>query len=314
MGCLTASRPPIDFNGPVRITIATFEGMPPEFGADDQLLLRRLRERGVAVTYVPWSDPAADWSSPDLVYARSPWDYSQRHAEFVAWIHGVEARLENDPALIEWNSDKRYLADLAAAGIPVVETAYVGPGDIPAPFERELVVKPTISAGARDTGRFGPQSADEGRALLARITGRGGTAMIQPFLSSVETAGETAVVMIAGEVSHVLRKRPVLRADEVAPTRADELGVAESMYDPGLVTRGSAEEDEIGLARSTLAMLVDRFDTTPLVARVDMLRDDAGEPILLELEAIEPNLYFGQAPEAAERLADAIVARAQRDS
>ena len=298
----------------MRITIATFEGMPPEFGEDDRLLLEKLRQRGATVTYVPWSDPAADWSSPDLVHARSPWDYTQRHAEFIEWIHGVAAPLENDPALIEWNSDKRYLADLAAAGIPVVETVYVGPDDAPAPFDDQVVVKPTISAGARDTGRFGPGSTEQGRALVARITGGGGTAMIQRFLASVDTAGETAVVMIAGEVSHVLRKRPVLRADEVAPTREDELGVAESMYDPDLVVRGSAGEDELELARSVLATLRRRFATVPLIARVDMLRNDAGDPILLELEAIEPNLYFSQVPEAADRLADAIIARAERDS
>jgi hypothetical protein len=299
----------------VRIAIATFEGMPPEFGDDDRLLVEKLRQRDAEVTYVPWSDPAADWSSPDLVHARSPWDYTQRHAEFIEWIHDVAAPLENDPALIEWNSDKSYLADLAAAGIPVVETVYVGPGEpAPGPFDQQVVVKPTISAGARDTGRFGPGSAEQGLALVARITAGGGTAMIQRFLPSVDTVGETAVVMIAGEVSHVLLKRPVLRADEVAPTREDELGVAESMYDPDLVVRGSAREDEIELAGRVLATLVARFGTTPLVARVDMLRDDAGAPILLELEAIEPNLYFSQVPEAADRLADAIIARARRDS
>lgn len=298
----------------MRIAIATFEGMPPEFGGDDRLLVDKLRQRDAEVTYVPWSDPTADWSSPDLVHARSPWDYTLRHAEFIEWIHAVAAPLENDPALIEWNSDKRYLVDLAAAGIPVVETSYVGPDDAPGAFDGEVVVKPTISAGARETGRFGPASAEQGLALVARITGGGGTAMIQRFLPSVETAGETAVVMIAGEVSHVLRKRPVLRADEVAPTREDELGVAESMYDPDLVVPGSAEEDEFELAQSVLATLSARFATTPLVARVDMLRDDAGEPVLLELEAIEPNLYFSQVPEAADRLADAIIARARRDS
>ena len=109
------------------------------------------------------------------------------------------------------------------------------------------MVKPTISAGARDTGRFGPDSAEQGLDLVARITDGGGTAMIQRFLPSVETAGETAVVMIAGEVSHVLRKSPVLRADEIAPTREDELRVAESMYDPDLVVRDSAGEARSGL-------------------------------------------------------------------
>lgn len=294
----------------VRIAIATFEGMPAEFGEDDQLLVRKLREHGVEVAYAPWSDPEADWDSPDLIHARSPWDYAVRHPEFIAWVERVGAPLENDPRLIAWNSDKRYLADLQAAGIPVIETEYVGPGAPAPPIEREVVVKPTISAGARETGRFGPDSAAEGRMLIERITGTGGTAMVQPFVESVDSNGETAVVTIAGEVSHVLHKRPVLRADEVAPIREDDLRVAEAMYDPGLVTPGEAQDDELELTARVVELIEGRFGSTPLIARVDMLRHDGGHPIVLELEAIEPNLYFSQVPEAADRLADALVDRA----
>jgi hypothetical protein len=293
----------------VRITIATFTGMPPEFGADDRLLLRKLRERGVEADYVPWTHPHADWHSPDLVHARSPWDYALRHGEFIRWVEHVRA-LENDPGLIAWNSDKRYLADLREAGIAVVETTYVEPGDVAPRIEGEVVVKPTVSAGARETGRFGPASAEQGRALIERITAAGGTAMVQPFLESVDATGETAVVTIAGEVSHVLHKRPVLRADEIAPIREDGLRVAEAMYDPGLVTPGTAQDDELELTERVVELIEVRFGSTPLIARVDMLRDGGGEPIVLELEAIEPNLYFHHAPEAADRLADALVARA----
>jgi glutathione synthase/RimK-type ligase-like ATP-grasp enzyme len=293
----------------VRIAIATFEGMPPRFGDDDRLLVRKLRERGVEVDYAPWTDPDADWHAPDLVHARSPWDYALRHGEFIEWVESVRA-LENDPGLIAWNSDKRYLADLHEAGIPVVETTYVEPGGAVPPIEAEVVVKPTVSAGGRDTGRFGPRSAEAGRGLIERITGRGGTAMVQPFVESVDSAGETAVVTIAGEVSHVLHKRPVLRADEVAPVREDDLRVAEAMYDPGLVTPGEADEDELELTARVVELIERRFGSAPLIARVDMLRHDGGHPIVLELEAIEPNLYFDQVPEAADQLADALVARA----
>jgi hypothetical protein len=296
----------------MRITVATFEGMPAEFGWEDRLLLEKLRERGADVSYLPWTDRDADWHSPDLVVARSPWDYALRHAEFIEWVRSVRAPLENAPALIEWNSDKHYLGDLGDDGVPVVDTIYVHPGESAPAIDSEVVVKPTISAGARDTGRFGPASDAEGRALIERIGSRGGTAMVQPFIPTVESSGETAVVTIAGEVSHVLRKAPVLRADEVAPVREDGLGVAERMYDPGLVVAGRAERDEIELAGRTLAAIRRRFSITPLIARVDMLRDPGGRPVLLELEAIEPNLYFEHAPEAADRLADAIVARCRR--
>jgi hypothetical protein len=285
--------------------------MPPEF-RDDEALLASLAELGAETAYRPWNDATVDWQSFDLVVVKSPWDYTQHHREFLSWAGRVGDRLENAPELIRWNSDKHYLAEIGEAGVAVVRTAYVEPGAAPPPIETEIVVKPTISAGARDTGRFGPASAAAGAALIERITAAGDTAMVQPFLSSVETGGETAVVTFAGEVSHTLRKRPVLRPDEVAPVReGDALGVAEAMYHPDLVDAGTADPAELALAESVLSYVAERFGATPLIARIDMLRDGGGEPVLLELEAIEPNLYFDRAPGAAERLARAIVARAE---
>ena len=294
----------------MRVAIAGFSGKPPEF-RDDELLVERLAERGVEAEAPDWDDPSADWDSFALVVARSPWDYTWRRDEFLAWADRIGDRLENQPELIRWNSDKRYLADLASDGVPVVETTYVEPGQRPPPIESEVVVKPNVSAGARDTGRFGPGSSAEGRELIARITASGRAAMVQPYVESVEASGETAVVMIAGQVSHALRKAALLSPDEVAPVRTgDALGVAEIMYDPELVTAGTASESEIDLAHTVIRAVADRFGEAPLCARVDMLRAADGTPILLELEAIEPNLYFDQSPPAADALAAAIVERA----
>jgi hypothetical protein len=298
----------------MRIAIASFDGMPAEF-RDDQTLLGLLAERGVETTYRPWDDPSTDWQDFELVVARTPWDYTWRLEQFLAWTEGIGEALENAAPVIRWNSDKRYLADLSAAGLPVVETTYVEPGESAPPIRSEVVIKPAVSGGARNTGRFGPGSADAAAELIERIGARGGTAMIQPFVASVESEGETAVVTIDGEVSHVLRKRSLLAADEVAPVRTgDALGVAEVMYDPDLVLAGEAAADELELATAVLADVRSRFGVTPLFARVDMLRAGDGSPVLLELEAIEPNLYFDQAPGAAERLADAIISRARASS
>ena len=284
--------------------------MPPQF-RDDELLLEQLKQRGADSVRHPWDDVSIDWPSFDLVVGRSVWDYVLRHDEFVAWLDSVGPRLENAAELMRWNSDKRYLADIRDDGVPVVDTDYIEPGDPVPEIDAEVVIKPTISAGGRDTGRFGPSSADAAVALIERITHAGRTAMVQPFVASVESEGETAVVMIAGEVSHVLHKRSLLEADEVAPVRTDdELGVAEVMYDPELVLAGTAEPDQLELAAKVIDAVGERFGATPLYARVDMLRGPDGSPILLELEAIEPNLYFDQAPGAVERLADAIIARA----
>ena len=296
----------------MRIAIAGFTGRPPEF-RDDELLVERLAELGVEAIAPAWDDPSVDWGAFELVVARSPWDYTWRRDEFLTWAERIGDRLENAPGVIRWNSDKHYLADLAEAGVPVVATGYVEPGEAAPPVESEIVVKPTISGGARDTGRFGPESAATARELIARITGAGRTAMIQPYLESVEASGETAVIMVAGEVSHVLHKAALLSPDEIAPVRTgDALGVAEVMYDPELVRAGAATESEIGLARSVIGAVRDRFGHAPLCARVDMLQAADGTPVLLELEAIEPNLYFDQCPEAADVLAAAIRERASR--
>jgi glutathione synthase/RimK-type ligase-like ATP-grasp enzyme len=296
---------------PVRVAIASITELPQEF-RDDEVLVDRLGRRGVEADTLSWDDPRGDWDSYDLVVIRSTWDYSRRRDQFIAWAERVGDRLENSPAVVRWNSDKRYLGDLREAGLPVVETRYVEPGEQPPEIVGEVVVKPTISAGGRDTGRFAPGAASAAFDLIARIGAGRRTAMVQPFLDSVDTDGETAVVVIGGLVSHVLRKRAVLRADQVAPVRDDALGAAEAMYDPGLVLAGTAEPDELELAAAVVDEVRRRFGATPLYARVDMLRDGDRSPVVLELEAVEPSLYLTQADGAAERLAEAILGRVRR--
>ena len=119
----------------MRVAIAGFRGKPREF-SDDEVLVELLVERGIEAVSPPWDDGSVDWSSFDLVVARSPWDYTWRLDEFLSWADSIGERLENPPEVIRWNSDKRYLADLRDSGLPVVETTYVAPGDEPPPIER----------------------------------------------------------------------------------------------------------------------------------------------------------------------------------
>ena len=295
----------------MRIAIATFAGMPPEF-ADDEHLAEALRRHGADPEHVAWDVPGADWARFDAVVIRSTWDYAFRRDEFVAWADKVGERLHNSPEVVRWNSDKRYLADLADAGIPVVETVYIEPDDSPPVLDGELVVKPSVSGGARDTGRFSSTAHTAALDLIRSIQASGRTAMIQPYVESVDSVGETAIVCLDGEPEYFLRKRAVLRPDEVAPLRADALGAAEAMYDPELVLPGEATGDEVGLAREILAYVTRRFGYTPLYARVDLIEGPEGAPVLIELEAIEPNLYLGQVDGAAERVAQAVTRRAER--
>lgn len=288
------------------VALATCDALPEGLPVDAGLM-EALRDAGADAEYVPWTDAGADWERFDVVVVRAPYDYSLRRDDFLAWADSVDGRLRNAPAILRWNTDKRYLADLGADGLPVVPTTFVSPGDDLPALEGEVVVKPTISAGARDTGRFAPAAHEAARDLVVDITEGGKVAMVQPFLSAVDERGETAVVFVAGELSHVLRKRAVLRPDEIAPTREGDIGAAEAMYDEDLVRTGKATEAELALAERIVARVAERFGDRPLYARVDMLSAEDGSPILLELELVEPCLYLAEAPGAAERLAAAII-------
>ncbi len=301
--------PPLSSLVAVKVALATCSVMPPEF-TDDQLVISELESLGAEVAYEPW-DAEVDWEEFDVVAVRSPWDYSRRRDEFVAWAERVGPNLHNPADLLRWNSEKSYLHDLSQAGLAVVETQFVEPGARWTGSETEVVIKPSISAGGRDTGRFRPALHAEARALIETIHRSSRTAMVQPFQPSVDEVGETALVFIDGNFSHSLRKRAVLRPDEVAPVRTTDLMVAEAMYDPELVRSGSYEADELDLGERVVAYVARRFGGAPLYARVDMIRDGAGEPMVLELEAVEPNLYFNEHPEAARRLVEAIMQRAR---
>jgi glutathione synthase/RimK-type ligase-like ATP-grasp enzyme len=292
----------------MRVAIVTFTGLPPEF-ADDQRLAAALEDLGVESERIAWDEPNANWRQFGAVVIRSTWDYARRRDEFLAWAESAGDRLHNSAAVLRWNSDKLYLGELAEAGFATVSTTYVAPADSIGELGGEIVVKPTISAGGRDTGRFGPAAHEGAQSLIAAIQASGRTAMVQPYQPSVDSAGETAVVCLNGEPSHVLRKRAVLGADEIAPVRDDALGAAEIMYDPGLVTAGEASERELALAREVIAHVAARFGYMPLYARVDLLQDADGMPLVLELEAVEPNLYLDQVEGASQRVAEAIVAR-----
>jgi hypothetical protein len=287
----------------VRVAFATCADLPDGF-EDDHPAAAQL-----GATYAVWNDPAVDWSRFDRVVVRSTWDYTVRPAEFVAWAEQVGSdRLRNPPALIAWNSDKRYLRHLAQVDLPTVPTTYITSGDPLPVLDGEVVVKPTVSAGGRDTGRFGPAHHDDARALVEAIVASGRTAMIQPYLGGVDEAGEAGIVVLGGEVSHVLHKKRVLRPDEVAPVdpgRGD-FAPAEVMFDPELVTAGEADDRQLALARAVVAELRHRFGPV-LYVRVDLVPGPDGAPVVLEVEAVEPCLYFDTAPGSSERFVAAVL-------
>lgn len=290
----------------MNIALATCSSLPPQFD-DDRRALSALASRGADAAHAVWNDPGVSWDAFDLVVIRSTWDYPLRHEAFLEWADALDGRLENPARVVRWNSDKHHLVDLAAAGVPTVPTRFVQPGETLPPVEGDVVVKPAVGVGARLTGRFGPTTRDQARQLIARHHAEGRAAMIQPYLSAVDDAGETALVFIAGRFHHAAHKRAVLRPDEVAPMRDDEIGGAEVMYGSDIVGPGTATEREVAVGEQAIAYLRDRFDVDPLYARVDVVCDADGDPVVLELEAIEPNLFLRFADGAADRLAEAIL-------
>jgi O-ureido-D-serine cyclo-ligase len=252
---------------------------------------------------------------------RSTWNYVERIVEFRQWARrcASQTRLLNPPAVVEWNTDKHYLAQLNAAGVAVVPTRFVEPGTDPAlalqeflrggegslsagkpvPFD-QFVVKPSVGAGSRDTARYRNADAVRGLEHLARlVTVERRSAMLQPYLASVDSLGETALIYFAGEPSHAIRKGPLLQLDAA---------LVAGLFAPEEITPREPGEDERRLAAAAHAAIP---FAAPLYARIDMVRDAQGAPVLLELELTEPSLFFAQAPGSADRLARLVVERSR---
>ncbi|MEU3782517.1 hypothetical protein [Streptomyces sp900129855] len=286
-----------------RIALVTYDPRPEPSRDRDLPVLRAALERaGAEADGVFWDDPDVDWASYDLVVIRSTWDYSWRADEFTAWAQKVAevTRLANPAAVVRWNADKRYLGELAAAGVPTVPTRYLAPDD-PAdlPADHEYVVKPTSGAGARYAARYTPDQHETAVRQLARMHDEGLTAMVQPYVRGIDAGGERALQFFGGRLLHASRKRAVL-----APgTAYDAQKVAHPGLEPWVPTPA-----EIAVAERALAAVPDASGL--LYARVDLVDGDDGQPCVMELELVEPNLFLFLHPESVPAVAAAIMAAA----
>lgn len=268
---------------------------------DMPLLVAALDRLDIENTVVPWDDDV-EWSAFGFVVLRSTWDYHRRYDEFMTWVHKVSAqtRMANSADIITWNTDKRYLADLAAEGLPVVSTMFVARGEgvdhavVEALLAQgDVVVKPTISAGSNDTERHHNIDHVIRHVEVLHATNR--TAMVQPYLADVETSFETGLVYIDGEFSHAFSKGPMLRDPKI---------MAEGLYAEERIAARTASAAERSLGDRVLTTLAARFGR-PLYTRVDLLPAADG-PVIIEVEMTEPSLYVHLGDDAADRLATAI--------
>lgn len=279
-------------------------------GLDEDLppLLIAFAAVGGSAEIVDWDDAEVDWARFDLTLLRSAWDYTERLPQFLSWVERTAARtlLINPVAVVRWNSDKHYLLELARAQLPVVPTRIAEAGSSARPVleeflaqhaAAELVVKPAVGAGSRDARRHSRGDTAEILAHMQPLLAAGRSVMLQPYLESVDRDGETALMFIDGRFSHAIRKGPLLPAG--APATA-------ALFAPEDIRSRVPAADELAVAERVMARLP--FDRL-LYGRVDLIRDEAGRPCVLELELTEPSLYVTYAPGSAERFAGAALER-----
>ncbi len=280
----------------MKVVLASCKELPTGDG-DDSALVGALADVGVHAEWAPW-DSDADFTTADLVVLRTPWDYTDRLPDFLAWCATVPT-LTNPLPVIRWNTDKSYMVELAADGVPIVPTTLLHPGDRPQWPTGTFVVKPAVGAGSK--GALKVKDGDHG-AADAHWEQLGVKALLQPYQSAVDSHGETAMVYFGGQFSHAFTKSAMLTDDaqldpsgtfiveRLAPTTPDAARrrLAEDTMD--------AAANVLGIRRSDL-----------LYARVDLVAGADGSPLLLELELTEPSLGFRQTdPTAALRFASAV--------
>jgi glutathione synthase/RimK-type ligase-like ATP-grasp enzyme len=273
---------------------------------DGGALITALAELGVEARPAIWDDEAERWSTFDLVVLRCTWDYVAHHHRFVCWARSVP-HLANRAPVVEWNTDKHYLADLAGAGVPTVETVFLEPRDVArneeVPFaDRLRVIKPVVSAGSRDTARYGPADTAAARDHVEELLAEGRSVMVQPYLHHVDVAGETALIYLNGDYSHAVGKAALLTGTE---RHADGLWRPEAIS-PRVAS--DAERAVADRALTAVATLVEGGDDLAY-ARVDVVHDQHGSPVVLEVELTEPSLFLGYDDRAPHRLAASIASR-----
>ena len=266
----------------------------PEFEGEAALLLAA----GFEVEPVPWTE-AGDLTGFDLVLSLLAWGYHLRYPEWLDFLQRCEIAhvpLINPPALLRWNSDKAYLAQLAEAGVATVPTLAVEQcceedlEEARRYFDCErLVIKPAVSATATGTYLLGPYDRLPGES-------RGRPMILQPFVEEIGTTGEFSLLLFDGELSHTVVKRPKpgefrvqsyfggITLSSIAPPGAEELALAALAAAPAKAT----------------------------YARVDIVPDDDGVLRIMELELIEPQLFLDHTPDGGAIFSRSILSAARR--
>jgi glutathione synthase/RimK-type ligase-like ATP-grasp enzyme len=269
---------------------------------DMPLLLEAVRAAGIVVDEVCWDDESIDWSTYDQVVIRSTWDYHRRYDDFMQWVRAVSSvsTMNNSLDVISWNTDKHYLAEVAAMGLPVVPTVFIEPGQEDwLEHVRELltlgdvVVKPAISAGSNDTERH--SNIDVAQKHITELLSAQRSVMLQPYMADVDVYSETGLVFIDGKFSHAFAKGALL---------AQEKNMSGGLYAEEEIGVRQPTAEQLLIGERAVKWLTSRFGKL-LYARVDLLPTARG-PVIIEIELTEPSLYLLLRPDAATELGNAL--------
>lgn len=283
-----------------RIAVLTPDPADPSYAGQWPGVLERLSQAlaaaDVTVEPTPWTDHVENASALTgypLVLPVIVWGYHRDHQR---WIQACRTwgaagvRMRNPAAVIGWNSDKSYLGRLADEGVAVPDTVWVEGvtrADVDAAFDRfgtdVVVVKPRVSGGAWKTLRLARGETMQGAPE--------GPAMIQPYLPSIETEGETSLLFFGGRLSHVVNKRPVNGDFRI-----------QVQFGGQYVALPEPPEGALALAEATLTAIGEEL----LYARIDMATAPDGRWRLMEAELIEPDFYLGSAPDGGRNFAEAV--------
>jgi glutathione synthase/RimK-type ligase-like ATP-grasp enzyme len=301
-----------------KCTFVTYAGLP-DLDPDDRLTLDIIKSRGYECQVAIWDSPDVDWVRAGVVVLRSTWDYNIKYDKFMEWVDQTAkvAYLFNRPEYIRWNSHKGYLRDLAAAGINIVPTNWLDRNsavDVKTELrnflDREtsgkLIVKPAIGLATSGVMLVSDDNFAEAVEHVENLN-KEFDVMVQPFIASVKDLGEKALVFVNGRYCHAAQKAAfqILAAAGHAGERPTEATVAE--LDLAETTMSAVSELVRKHANGGKLSDDDMFLPPPLYARVDIVRGDKGEPMVIELELVEPSLFMGFYPLDAELFADAIV-------
>lgn len=285
----------------------------PEPDLDAAPLAAALTAAGLSFRVAAWDDRQVDWADARLTVLRSCWNYPRHADAFMTWAEATAkvTTLLNPLPVLRWNVHKRYLLDLESHGIPVTPTVMVLQGSITTLAQirrergwQEVVVKPAVSAASFRTMLVTPDEMSAGEAHLRGLVAQRDT-LVQAYLPAVEEYGERALIWVEGRLTHAIRKTPRLSGQDESVS-SDAVPVA---------------KEEAELAGNVMETL-DAIITSPaagipiqdqlLYARVDIAPGPDGSPLLMELELMEPSLYFNQGPVSLDRFVAGMQERLNR--